>query len=65
MCLLLEEEEEKKTFKLQNNITGDYVEVPHMLRTALPDNKAVSVNIPFSLDFHLHIMQMYSSRFLL
>lgn len=61
MCLLLEEE---KTFKLQNNITGDYVWVPHTgLCTALPDNKAKSVNIPFSLDFHLHIMQMTRSTF--
>lgn len=29
-----------------------------LLCTVLPDNKATAVNIPFSLDFHLHIMQM-------
>lgn len=34
-----------------------------LLCAALPDNKAMSVNIPFSLDFHLHIMQMDLSRF--
>lgn len=34
-----------------------------LLCTALPDNKAMAVNIPFSLDFHLHVMQMAVSRF--
>lgn len=33
-----------------------------LLCTALPDNKATAVNIPFSLDLHLHIMQMSLSK---
>lgn len=34
-----------------------------LLCTALPDNKAMAVNIPFSLDLHLHVMQMGLSKF--
>lgn len=44
---------------LQEIMSGYHI----LLGTALPDNKATAVNIPFSLDLHLHIMQMGPSEF--